>query len=301
MVSVIGKDATPAAGLKPRPLLEWVDDCSLILNEQGHKHHWQGEGPLSLKVVLKGEAIYKTQGTTLTIDENRLLVLNDHQDYTISIDNPFVTETFIVFFNRTLVDAVVSDFQNTSEFKLDNPFLKLDKPFQFSPDSKEFTSNVRTSIHTLRKTVIDNRQAEEQLYHLFQKLIELQSGEYERSNRLHFEKRSTRLETARRLLITRDFLHSNLSSSITLDDLAKCSALSKNQLLRTFKEYFGQTPFQYLADIRMQKARQLLTYTNIPITEVCSAVGLESITTFSWAFKKQLGLSPSQFQKGKKK
>ncbi|HEX7902917.1 MAG TPA: helix-turn-helix domain-containing protein [Chitinophagaceae bacterium] len=69
--------------------------------------------------------------------------------------------------------------------------------------------------------------------------------------------------------------------------------------MRLFKNSYGQTPHQYLTEQRIRKAKQLLR-SGMPATEVCRAVGFESISSFTRLFKKMTGTPPSIFQKNSK-
>jgi AraC-like DNA-binding protein len=82
--------------------------------------------------------------------------------------------------------------------------------------------------------------------------------------------------------------------------MAQVACLSPNHFLRTFKQVFRQTPHQYLIDVRLIKAKQLLTETNRPITDICMAIGFDSLGSFSTLFRRRTGLSPAQYRKQKK-
>ncbi len=66
---------------------------------------------------------------------------------------------------------------------------------------------------------------------------------------------------------------------------------------RIFKKETGQTIFSYLTDVRISQAKTLLATGNLPITSVAQRVGYEDIYYFSNVFKKNTGLSPTQYRK----
>lgn len=280
-------------------LLEVVNDYTIVMNEKGKQHHWNGVGPLSLKIVLKGDSVYQVGNKRLTLDEGRLLVLNEGQAYTVSINSDSEVETFIVFFDRILVNDVLTDFCSTSSSLVDNPNLNSKHGFMFSANTLETSKEIQHRISSIKASITHQgiQATREQLYFLLSSLTALELGQQSKAHSLGFNKKSTRDEIARRLLNARDYLHSSLSQPITLVDLSEVSALSKNHLLRTFKAYFGKTPFQYLSAIRIDKAKRLLA--NNPeasVTDVCSEIGFESLSTFSWTFSKQVGITPSEFK-----
>ena len=104
-------------------------------------------------------------------------------------------------------------------------------------------------------------------------------------------------ETFARLVRSRDFLAANLDRRITLDEAAGVACLSPFHYQRMFKRAFGETPHEFLTRIRLDRAKELLSNDNLPITEVCLEVGYSSLGTFSSAFASVYGASPSDYRR----
>jgi len=94
----------------------------------------------------------------------------------------------------------------------------------------------------------------------------------------------------------RNYIDQHYDQTLNLDDLARTQFVSKYHLLRLFKRYYGMTPRQYLIDKRIEKSKENLMQ-GMSVTEVCFAVGFESIGSFSSLFKAKTGKSPSEYQK----
>lgn len=92
------------------------------------------------------------------------------------------------------------------------------------------------------------------------------------------------------------FIDKHFTENIYLDDMTGKAFLSKFHFLRLFKNSYGQTPHQYLTEQRIRKAKQLLR-AGMTATEVCAAVGFESLSSFTRLFKKLTGTPPATFQK----
>lgn len=67
--------------------------------------------------------------------------------------------------------------------------------------------------------------------------------------------------------------------------------------IRNFKQYTKMTPLQYILSIRIANAQSLLETTLYSMTEIASIVGYDNPLYFSRIFKKQTGLSPSEYRK----
>ncbi|MDY7009757.1 MAG: AraC family transcriptional regulator [Planctomycetota bacterium] len=98
-----------------------------------------------------------------------------------------------------------------------------------------------------------------------------------------------------RVRIAEGFIHSHYHMPITLDDIASAADSSVNHLGRQFKTATGMTPIQYLLEVRMEAARQLLL-TDMKISEVAGMVGIESPPYFSKVFLNSNGITPRQFR-----
>ncbi len=99
----------------------------------------------------------------------------------------------------------------------------------------------------------------------------------------------------RRIVQAKLFIDSNYHEVINLDDIADEAYFSKFHFIRLFKNIYGKTPHQYLITVRIENARLLLKK-GIAVSDVCYAVGFDSITSFSSLFKKLTDCSPANYQ-----
>ena len=86
------------------------------------------------------------------------------------------------------------------------------------------------------------------------------------------------------------------NSELTVDGIAQAIGLSRMQLYRKSKALLGCGVMDYLQNIRLTKARQLLLKPNTTISEVAYDVGFSSSTYFATAFKQKYNISPSEFK-----
>ncbi|MBT2763352.1 AraC family transcriptional regulator [Paenibacillus sp. ISL-20] len=92
-----------------------------------------------------------------------------------------------------------------------------------------------------------------------------------------------------------NYIKENYSTRIRLDTLSEMTGLSRNYIIRQFRKCYGMTPSDYLAMIRIEKAKQLALETDLSISEIANQVGYTELHSFSRMFKKRMGISLSQF------
>lgn len=95
----------------------------------------------------------------------------------------------------------------------------------------------------------------------------------------------------------RDVADRNYAEPIDLAGLAAAAGVSKYHFLRCFAAEYGETPMQYVARRRIERATDLLRATNLTVTEVCQLVGYSSLGSFSQRFTELIGISPSEYQR----
>ena len=103
----------------------------------------------------------------------------------------------------------------------------------------------------------------------------------------------------RRLCRARDLVHDRFRDPLTVRDLARAAGMSPYHFLRLFNDVFGVTPRQYLMRVRLDHARELLVG-GASVTDVCFDVGFSSLGSFSSLFRREVGRSPSDYQRHKR-
>lgn len=86
-----------------------------------------------------------------------------------------------------------------------------------------------------------------------------------------------------------------MDATLTNEDLAKVCKISEIYLRKLFRTHFKTTPKQYVAEIRLQKAKQLLSEGSLKINAIAEKCGFASQYHFSRFFREKTGLSPSKF------
>jgi AraC-like DNA-binding protein len=101
---------------------------------------------------------------------------------------------------------------------------------------------------------------------------------------------------ARHLLRAKDLADARYFEPLGVDDMAAAAGLSRAHFSREFRRAFGESPHAYLLTRRLERAAALLRNTDNTVTEVCLAVGLQGIGSFTTSFKRTFGLTPTAYR-----
>mgnify|MGYP006159732169 FL=1 len=93
-----------------------------------------------------------------------------------------------------------------------------------------------------------------------------------------------------------EWMHSRYNEDITLETLAEKFDINIRSLNRRFKQATGKSPMQYLQQIRIENARELLKTSNLSIAEVAFSSGYPDSSYFSSLFRKAISLSPREYR-----
>jgi two-component system response regulator YesN len=100
-------------------------------------------------------------------------------------------------------------------------------------------------------------------------------------------------EEVRRLI---GYMKSHYAQNLTLNDAAGIANMSPSYLSTMFKRETGKSFIELLTEIRMEKAAELLRQTDLPSYLIAEKVGYDNINYFGRTFKKEKGVSPSQYR-----
>ena len=100
----------------------------------------------------------------------------------------------------------------------------------------------------------------------------------------------------RHLLRAKDIVDARFREPLDVPALARAAYLSPAHFSREFRRAFGETPHQYLLTRRLERAGALLRNTDRSVAEICFAVGLRSVGSFTTSFRRVYGLSPTAYR-----
>jgi AraC-like DNA-binding protein len=106
----------------------------------------------------------------------------------------------------------------------------------------------------------------------------------------------TPVPPARHLLRAKDLADARYRDPLDVPALARAAHLSPAHFSREFRRTFGETPHRYLLMRRLERAAALLRNTDRSVADICARVGLSSVGSFTTAFGRAFGLSPTAYR-----
>ena len=101
---------------------------------------------------------------------------------------------------------------------------------------------------------------------------------------------------ARHLLRAKDLADARFAEPLTVADLAESARLSTAHFSREFRRAFGETPHAYVLTRRLERAAAMLRMTDRAVAEICIAVGLSSVGSFTTTFTRVYGKTPTAYR-----
>lgn len=92
------------------------------------------------------------------------------------------------------------------------------------------------------------------------------------------------------------YINEYFADTISVNQLAERAGLSQYHFIRTFKKETGFTPHEYIVNTRLNTAKYLLKNSQLPIKDICYNTGFSCESVFCIAFKKNLGITPTEYR-----
>lgn len=249
-------------------------------------------GPLSIKCVISGSAVWETNAGRFELVPGAVLLLNDGEEYEVTVDALQPVETFCFFFARGFIEDAWRAAVSGSAELLDDP----------RPRAVAFAEKVRfdaplvDELRNAHTRMRNGEDFEESFWSAAQELVRARCDLDARVARMPALRAATREELARRVGIATSFLHANLDRNVSIGEAASEACLSPFHFHRLFTTFHGITPHRYLTRLRLERARALLR-ADRAVADVAADCGFESTTSFTALFKRTFGTTPGAIRK----
>lgn len=256
------------------------------------------KGPLSLFLNLAGHSFATVDRHRVKIENDRFFLSNSGEHYTLELQESIPTETFNIHFGQDFCEKVVHSLESDS-FLMEHfcdkvPSLSFHNLlYSRTPAFDQVINRLASSSQTGMDCPLYLEQC---LYELAILLLKDRKDIQRRHHSLPIAKLAVRQEIGKRLDYALDYTHSFYAGALELEELAQVACLSKFHFLRLFKAYTGQSPHQYVNQVRVEKAK--LFWKAQPWLEVhqlAGMVGFKDASSFSRVFFHRTGRYPTQY------
>lgn len=103
-------------------------------------------------------------------------------------------------------------------------------------------------------------------------------------------------ERFKELSIAKEYIKDHFNEDLSVEKIASSINLSSSYFSKIFKETFSYSPYDYLLNVRLEKAKELLKSTTLSVLEIAYKTGFKSDANFIYFFKKETGISPLKFR-----
>lgn len=105
------------------------------------------------------------------------------------------------------------------------------------------------------------------------------------------------LRDGKRIKCMLHYIQEHYGEELTLTKIARSAAISENECLRCFRSMIGSTPIQYVKQVRVQRAAELLESTDRKISEIGAACGFQEMSYFAKVFREVKGCTPNEYRR----
>jgi AraC family transcriptional regulator len=258
------------------------------------------KGPVSFFLNLSGSSYCKVDDRTVYIPEDYYFISNRSQPYTLTIESEKPIETFNIHFGENFTESVLGSLSITPAQALEYGMLKSSKTITFYNRLYKRDETFNRIVGSLEKlgqsNQFDKLLFEEQLTKLLTHQLLQHQEILWAMDKIPAAKPSVRTELFKRISLAKDYMHSMQPGAIDLNQLAAAACISKYHFLRLFKTLYGMSPHQYIQQIRIDKAKNLLNNSSFAIQEISDSLGFENSQSFSRFFQKNTGVYPTQYR-----
>jgi AraC family transcriptional regulator len=278
------------------PQFDRLFHANVLLSARARGHTVKAfPGPLSVKSVVTGEAVWRVAEQNYTVDRTGCLIVARGEPYDMSIRSDVPVETFVVFFADAMAADVTTVRTHALTRLLDDPSARSGEQFPITRRLWTGETVLPLALERLRG-VADDATADARLRDILDVFADLAAQVRSEQERIQAAGASTRAELHRRILKGRAVLDDTIEQPFDLDGVAGEACLSPHHFHRTFSVALGEPPYAYVARRRIGRARRLLEETDLPVAEICAAVGYGSLASFTTRFRRMVGSPPAAYR-----
>jgi AraC-like DNA-binding protein len=262
--------------------LLFQEDRDMILYELLHQHE-----EVQISIIEKGSGNLLVGDAFTSFNEGDVIVFGKNLPHVLKSEEP--CSMVSIFFTK---ECFGKDFFDLPDLEEISSFLaESDKGLMVS-----------SNLDKIKKLFLEFGEASKlQRFQLFLSILDtINKSEKKQLSSFLYNKELT-LNEGKRMSLVFDYLMKNVEKEVSLQEVADVAAMSKNAFCRYFKQRTNKTFFQFLIEIRIERACGLLMKNpDLSITEVSELCGFKNLSNFNRKFKEIKLMSPKMIKKSRK-
>lgn len=254
-----------------------IVSCSIEFPPGQHSH-----SDYEFLIPSNNTILTKSDKNTLEAVKQKIMPFNSGQNHGPG-EKTSVFDGFIdIFCNKAFIEKISDSSFNKREIRFKN-------------ESFDFTSDMKLLLSLFIEEVIGKQKGaafmQENLANMFLMSI-LRKAKLDSITQTDAKDSYS----DRRIKLASDFISEHYNSDFSLTELSEITGLSAYHFIRVFKKQTGKTPYDFLLDVKIERAKELLSTKDINITQICLSCGFNNPSHFSSIFKRKIGVSPTKYR-----
>jgi len=253
-----------------------------------------------IRMIKKGRGIFNINEESVHINSGDLLLINPSQPHSIIMDYSDDIAVMTLWVDELLLNRFLTVLKEKDKHFTENPDLVKSYEFKFSKFHYKNMHNIERLMtqyfhsedFNIASEFIRELTLQEILYYIMNEEFKTYLDIKDKTA----VSPALKGELIKRIEIAKDFICENFNNKISVKQLSIITGLSSSYFMYLFKEYTRITPYQYLINVRMDKAKDLLKNSNKPAKEIAEILGYPTFSSFAKAFKLYTGLTPSEYR-----
>lgn len=263
----------------------------------------QLKSKFTIRVVFSGYETYILGKRQINLYPGNFLVINEGTSYTRIIHSEVPVTSFSVTYDPEYLcqfAEFIKDKRGGNVFipykiKDQSDLLLIDSMYALSGDVEY---NILHLKNHADRGLTDEFMINQYLEHLLLNYCSVYADQvHSKAIKLGNSTRSgVRMDIVKRIAMAKDFIISNHEKNINLDDIAGVACFSVSHLIRIFRLIYNKSPYQYLIQVRLERAKYYLRNSESSIQQIVNMVGFENPSSFIRSFRTTYSITPGAFR-----
>ncbi|MCX7715233.1 MAG: AraC family transcriptional regulator [Clostridia bacterium] len=269
--------------------IERIHDSTWSMKPNRHNH-------FEVVYMKRGLSVFRVGEQNVVLEPNDMIMIKPYQQHKFTVKSDKSCEFIVLSFlfedtkGKNISDTSLDDFIEFVNTDQSGAFIHL----KLSRKNEIIAVLENILRERERNLMWGDLMAHLLILELFVLISRTLKNEWEQNVK------SRSLKIKELLRAAKEYIENNYSKDLTLSDIAKYIFLSESYFAHTFKNEFGISPKSYLLKVRVDASKELLSSTDMKISDIALSVGFSSQQRYNDIFRKYMNMTPLKYRKMEK-